>query len=175
MPDSRTGVSFYIMSLLPSRPGVSTASTLSGRPPLKRRLGDAIRRHRRAANRSQEAFADLIEMHRAQYGFVERGKRDLRLSTLERIAEGLGQPLWVLLRDAEDLQLRAETPPLTLPDRHPRFASPARQDESPPAPVAPRGPTALLAKVAATEESRLRAAGCQDAPHRTFEPEDAGD
>lgn len=103
MPESRAGVSFSIMSVLPSHPGISSNSTPTGRIPLKHRLGNVIRRHRQSGNRSQEAFADFIEMHRAQYGFVERGKRDLRLSTLERIAEGLGQPLWVLLRDAEDL------------------------------------------------------------------------
>ncbi len=74
----------------------------SALPRLQNRLAEVIRRRRRAANMSQEAFADHIEMHRAQYGFVERGKRDLRLSTLERIAKGLEQPLWEIVREAEE-------------------------------------------------------------------------
>lgn len=40
-------------------------------------------------------------MHRAAYGFVEQGRRDVRLSTLERVAEGLEEPMWVILKEAE--------------------------------------------------------------------------
>ena len=71
------------------------------RTSLQQRIGSVIRRHREARNWSQEAFADHIEMHRAQYGFVEQGRRDLRLSTLERVATGLGEPMWAILREAE--------------------------------------------------------------------------
>lgn len=42
-------------------------------------------------------------MHRAQFGLVEQGKRDLRISTLERVAAGLGEPVWAILREAETL------------------------------------------------------------------------
>lgn len=73
----------------------------SGRTALKQRIGDVIRRHREAKNFTQEGFADHIEMHRAQYGLVEQGKRDLRISTLERVAAGLGEPVWAILREAE--------------------------------------------------------------------------
>lgn len=61
-----------------------------------------IRRHRQAAGWTQEGFADEIEMHRAQYGLIERGKKDLRLSSLERVAAGLKVPLSTILREAED-------------------------------------------------------------------------
>lgn len=71
------------------------------RPALKQRIGDVIRRHREAKNFTQEGFADHIEMHRAQYGLVEQGKRDLRVSSLERVAAGLGEPIWAILREAE--------------------------------------------------------------------------
>lgn len=74
----------------------------SPRTSLQQRIGSVIRRHREAKNWSQEAFADHIEMHRAQYGFIEQGRRDLRLSTLERVTTGLGEPIWVILREAED-------------------------------------------------------------------------
>jgi transcriptional regulator with XRE-family HTH domain len=73
----------------------------SSRTALKQRIGDVIRRHREARNFTQEGFADHIEMHRAQYGLVEQGKRDLRVSTLERVAAGLEEPVWVILREAE--------------------------------------------------------------------------
>ena len=76
---------------------------MSTRRALPERLGDVIRRRREAAGWTQEGFADEIEMHRAQYGFIERGKTDLRLSSLERVAAGLKVPLSVILREAEDV------------------------------------------------------------------------
>ena len=60
---------------------------------LQMRIAKVIRRHRESTKMSQEAFADHIGMHRAQYSFVERGKRDIRLSTLERVARGLEKPI----------------------------------------------------------------------------------
>ena len=66
------------------------------------RVSAAMRNRRELLEVSQEAFADHIKMHRAQYSFVERGVRDLRLSTLERVALGLEQPLSVILREAEE-------------------------------------------------------------------------
>ncbi len=75
---------------------------MSTRRPLPERLGEVIRRRREAAGWTQEGFADEIEMHRAQYGFIERGKNDLRLSSLERVATGLQTPLSTILREAED-------------------------------------------------------------------------
>ena len=64
-------------------------------------IGQVVRRHREAKKWSQEAFADHIKMHRAQYGFLEQGKRDLRISSLERVAEGLEEPIWAILKEAE--------------------------------------------------------------------------
>ena len=75
---------------------------LSTRRALPERLGEVIRRRREAAGWSQEAFADAIGMHRAQYGLIERGKKDLRLSSLERVVAGLRVPLSTILREAED-------------------------------------------------------------------------
>lgn len=49
---------------------------------------------------SQEDFADHIEMHRAYYGTIERGRRNLTLVTLEKIAVGLGIPPSRLLKEA---------------------------------------------------------------------------
>ena len=75
---------------------------MSSRRLLPGRLGEVIRHRREAAGWTQEGFADEIEMHRAQYGFIERGRTDLRLSSLERVAAGLKVPLSTLLREAED-------------------------------------------------------------------------
>jgi transcriptional regulator with XRE-family HTH domain len=65
------------------------------------RIGQATRERRKALGISQEAFADLIGMHRTYYGAVERGEKDCQLSTLRRVAAGLGVPLSRLLSDAE--------------------------------------------------------------------------
>ena len=51
---------------------------------------------------SQEAFADLLGIHRTYMGGVERGERNLTLRTLERIAEVLDEdPVWLLTEDEE--------------------------------------------------------------------------
>ena len=76
---------------------------MSTRRALPERLGEVIRRRREAAGWTQEGFADEIAMHRAQYGLIERGKKDLRLSSLERVATGLKVPVATILREAEDV------------------------------------------------------------------------
>lgn len=71
--------------------------------PLKERIGSALRNHREAKKFTQEGFADHIKMHRAYYGEIERGTKDFQLSTLERVCEGLGTPMSVIIKDAESL------------------------------------------------------------------------
>lgn len=74
---------------------------------LASRFGAVFRKRREAQHWTQEAFADRIKMHRAQYGALERGEaNNMQLSTLERIADGLSVKVWVLIREAE-----AETEP----------------------------------------------------------------
>lgn len=82
---------------------------------LQLRIAVVIRRHRETLRFSQETFADHIGMHRAQYGFIERGRRDLRLSTLERVADGLEQPLWAILREVEEMSWTATSEPIDRP------------------------------------------------------------
>jgi len=50
--------------------------------PLTQRIGAAIRTKRVAQGLSQEGFADLIAMHRAYYSAIERGEKNITLSTL---------------------------------------------------------------------------------------------
>ncbi len=62
-------------------------------------LGATIRKRRMVLKVSQEAFADLIGMHRAYYSAIERGEKNLTLGTLQRVAKGLGVRMADLMRD----------------------------------------------------------------------------
>lgn len=73
------------------------------RAPLQKRIGVVIRKQREARGFTQEGFADHIQMHRAYYGALENGKKNLQLSTLERVCEGLELPMSEVVRDAEGL------------------------------------------------------------------------
>ena len=48
-----------------------------------------IRSRREALKFSQEEFADYITLDRANYGAIERGERNISITTLVRIAVGL--------------------------------------------------------------------------------------
>ena len=53
-------------------------------------LADNIRTFRRAKGLSQEGLAGICNLHRTYVGSVERGERNVTLSTLEVIADALG-------------------------------------------------------------------------------------
>ena len=57
---------------------------------LQRIVGRNLRAYRQAKGLSQEAFAELVGMHRTYIGGVERGERNLTLATVERYAEVIG-------------------------------------------------------------------------------------
>lgn len=59
-------------------------------PPLTATLAANIRAFRHANNLSQEEFADRCGLHRTYVGSVERGERNVTLSTLEVFATVLG-------------------------------------------------------------------------------------
>lgn len=56
---------------------------------LQRRLGRNLRTLRKAKGLSQEAFADVLAIHRTYMGGLERGERNVTLKTVERIAAAL--------------------------------------------------------------------------------------
>jgi transcriptional regulator with XRE-family HTH domain len=56
---------------------------------LQRTVGRNLRAYREARGLSQEAFADVLGVHRTYMGGIERGERNLTLRSLERIAERL--------------------------------------------------------------------------------------
>jgi transcriptional regulator with XRE-family HTH domain len=56
---------------------------------MQARLGVVLREKRQALEHSQDSFADTIGMHRAYYSAIERGERNVTLSTIGRLADGL--------------------------------------------------------------------------------------
>lgn len=64
-------------------------------------VGVNVRRFREARGLSQEAFADLIGVHRTYLGGVERGERNLTLRSVERIAHWCAVEPLVLLTDPD--------------------------------------------------------------------------
>ena len=61
-------------------------------------VGANIRAERKRIGITQEALADRSAMHPVEIGRLERGTRDLRVSTLAKIARGLGVPASELLK-----------------------------------------------------------------------------
>ena len=57
---------------------------------LQRAAGENLRAHREKLGLSQEAFAEVLGVHRTYMGAVERGQRNLTLQSLERIADKIG-------------------------------------------------------------------------------------
>jgi transcriptional regulator with XRE-family HTH domain len=76
---------------------VATVGLVEG--DLQRRLGRNLRAHRLAQGLSQEAFADLLGIHRTYIGGLERGERNVTLRTVERLAGRLGDDAARLLHD----------------------------------------------------------------------------
>lgn len=57
---------------------------------LQKRLGRNLRSYRERQGLSQEAFAEVLGVHRTYMGGVERGERNLTLRSVERISNSLG-------------------------------------------------------------------------------------
>ncbi len=56
----------------------------------QRWIGSRVRELRHAKKLSQEGFADACGLHRTHVSLLERGKINVTVSTLQRIAETLG-------------------------------------------------------------------------------------
>jgi transcriptional regulator with XRE-family HTH domain len=68
---------------------------------LQRIVGRNLRSYRKARGLSQEAFADVLGVHRTYMGGIERGERNLTLKSLERIAGQLDlEPVILLTPDS---------------------------------------------------------------------------
>jgi transcriptional regulator with XRE-family HTH domain len=66
-------------------------------PELTQILAANLRTYRKAKNLSQEELAATCELHRTYIGSVERGERNVTLSTLEVLAKALGVSVVELL------------------------------------------------------------------------------
>lgn len=60
-------------------------------------VGRNIKRHRKEQNLTQEALADRCGIHPVELARAERGTRDMRISTVAKIANGLRIPAGDLL------------------------------------------------------------------------------
>ena len=69
---------------------------------LQRRVGRNLRTHRAARGLSQEAFAEVVGVHRTYMGGLERGERNLTLWSVDRIAERIKVDPLVLLSDPSE-------------------------------------------------------------------------
>lgn len=63
-----------------------------------RRFGDAIRRARTSKGLSQEALAEVAQVHRTFIGRVERGEANASITTIVRLARALDVPPSELLK-----------------------------------------------------------------------------
>lgn len=64
----------------------------------KLKVGRNIRAERKRIGITQEALAERCDMHPVEIGRAERGTRDLRVSTIVKLANGLEIPAGELLR-----------------------------------------------------------------------------
>ena len=64
---------------------------------LQKVVGRNLRAYRLERGLSQEAFAEVVGVHRTYMGGLERGERNLTLRSVEKIAEVLGVEAWELL------------------------------------------------------------------------------
>lgn len=69
---------------------------------LQRTIGRNLRAYRVARGLSQEAFAEILGVHRTYMGGIERGERNLTLRTVERIAARIDEDPLTLLRPQEE-------------------------------------------------------------------------
>jgi transcriptional regulator with XRE-family HTH domain len=64
----------------------------------KELVGQNIRANRKRLDITQEALAERCGLHTVEVGRAERGIRDLRVSTVVKLAKGLEVPACELLR-----------------------------------------------------------------------------
>ena len=81
-----------------------TIMLLQGERMIQKSFGLRIKFLREQMNLSQEKFALSIGMDRTYYASVERGKRNISLVNIERIANGLGISLAMLFTNVEEMR-----------------------------------------------------------------------
>lgn len=66
-----------------------------------KKFGLTVRRIRASKGISQEAFADLCNLHRTYISDVELGKRNVSLENIEHISNALGLSISELFKEVE--------------------------------------------------------------------------
>ena len=69
-----------------------------------RRFGEVVRKRRKAAGLTQEQLAEKADLASKMISLVERFERNPSLNVADSIAQGLGVPLWELIREADNLK-----------------------------------------------------------------------
>ncbi len=64
-------------------------------------FAENLRRLRKNADLSQEAFADLCGLHRTYIGAIERSEKNISIDNMEIIARALGRPLSALVTSGD--------------------------------------------------------------------------
>jgi transcriptional regulator with XRE-family HTH domain len=64
------------------------------------RFGQRLRAVREKAGVSQEKLAEMAGLHRTYVSSVERGKRNISIQNIERLAKALGTTMAQLMPDA---------------------------------------------------------------------------
>lgn len=77
-------------------------STISGVSEISLPLGQTIRKYRLEAGLSQETLAEHSDLHWTYVSQLERGKRNVSVDALRRIARSLGVSAPQLLMEAEE-------------------------------------------------------------------------
>ncbi len=65
---------------------------------IKKCFGERIKELRKSKGISQEKFALSIEMDRTYYASVEKGRRNISINNIEKIAKGFGITLEELFK-----------------------------------------------------------------------------
>jgi len=65
---------------------------------LRKNLANNLRRERNKRGISQDELAEICGLHRTYVGGIERGERNITLSTLEKISNALGVDALELLK-----------------------------------------------------------------------------
>jgi len=73
---------------------------------LQQTVGRDLRVYRQTRGLSQEAFADMVGVHRTYMGGLERGERNLTLRSVERIAARIGVDPLALMDSAAGKRAR---------------------------------------------------------------------
>lgn len=75
----------------------SGVSKPSHKLPARILFGQRLRQARENLSLSQEALAELAEIHRTYVSQVESGKRNIAIDNMERLANAVGKELWEML------------------------------------------------------------------------------